>query len=87
MLILDHQNLDLKRLVNIQKCRSSTKVDHCGLRYYKADIKGSEQLFRLPQRDLSHFYLWSSWYTNWNLKIIPPNCDKIGQQGLLPLGN
>ena len=31
MLILDQQNLDLKRLINIQKCRSSTKVDHCAL--------------------------------------------------------
>ena len=29
MLISDQQNLDLKRLVNIQKCLSSTKVDQC----------------------------------------------------------
>ena len=31
MLILDQQNLDLKRLINIQKCPSSTKLDHCAL--------------------------------------------------------
>ena len=29
MLIFDQENLDLKRLINIQKCRSSTKVNHC----------------------------------------------------------
>ena len=32
MLILDQQNLDLKRLINIQKCHSSSKFDHCALR-------------------------------------------------------
>ena len=31
MLILDQQNLDLKRLMNIQKCHSTTKVDHCAI--------------------------------------------------------
>ena len=27
----DHKSLDLKRLNNIQKCHSSTKVDHCAI--------------------------------------------------------
>ena len=31
MLILDQQNLDLKRLINIQKCHSSSKFDHCAI--------------------------------------------------------
>ena len=31
MLILRPPNSDLKRLINIQKCRSSTKLDHCAL--------------------------------------------------------
>ena len=31
MLILDQQNLDLKRLINIQKCHSSSKFDHCAV--------------------------------------------------------
>ena len=29
MLILRPSNSGLKRLINIQKCRSSTKLDHC----------------------------------------------------------
>ena len=31
MLILRPSNSGLMRLINIQKCRSSTKLDHCGL--------------------------------------------------------
>ena len=31
MLILRPSNSGLKRLINIQKCRSSTKLDHCAL--------------------------------------------------------
>ena len=31
MLILDQKNLNSKRLINIQKCHSSTKFYHCGL--------------------------------------------------------
>ena len=31
MLILRPKSLKLKRLNNIQKCRSSTKLDHCAL--------------------------------------------------------
>ena len=31
MLISRPSNSGLKRLINIQKCRSSTKLDHCGL--------------------------------------------------------
>ena len=39
MLILDQQNLDLKRLMNIQKCHSTTKVDHCAMLYVIAHLK------------------------------------------------
>ena len=31
MLISRPSNSGLKRLINIQKCRSSTKLDHCAL--------------------------------------------------------
>ena len=31
MLISRPSNSGLKRLINIQKCRSSTKLDHCGM--------------------------------------------------------
>ena len=31
MLILDQHNVNLKRLINIQKCHSCTELDHCAL--------------------------------------------------------
>ena len=31
MLILGPSNSGLKKLINIQKCPSSTKLDHCGM--------------------------------------------------------
>ena len=35
MLILDQQNVNLKRLINIQKCHSFTELDHCGVEPYE----------------------------------------------------
>ena len=38
MLILRPSNSGLKRLINIQKCRSSTKLDHCAFRAFRGPL-------------------------------------------------
>ena len=42
MLILRASNSGLKRLINIKKCRSSTKVDHCVME--SREKKGSKRI-------------------------------------------
>ena len=43
MLISRSPNSGIKRLINIQKCRSSTKLDHCALSRLVAHLR----IFRL----------------------------------------
>ena len=49
MLILDQKNLNLKRLINIQKCHSSTKFDHCAIKGRQKKLTYSNEFWKLPQ--------------------------------------
>ena len=67
MLILDQKNLDLKRLINIQKCRSSTKVDHCGMQWWMK--KGSATSLQIRMITLLSAAIEILQYLNFRLGI------------------
>ena len=55
MLILRPSNSGLKRLINIQKCRSSTKLDHCAP---LAKLIGRNKTKQRAARALLKSHLW-----------------------------